>query len=790
MLSENLGVLFRVFSFYAKLSSVRALTEASAATGHSHQDLVLHVPEWLSFVSDCQLDSTKLEASQIVELLPQPVGATGVPSGASFVGFLGGLLSLSFWRTNNGLNGKSATSVAAFVRGERRLRPLLECVGTVLKDRVLPLARRDTSQRFRAMLAQDDETQALLKQYRKPMQALFNRLVEGGPGAVEPGLGCAQALDWLEQSGGLGEHHLRLPGALLQPVGQQKKLSSFLTTHLARQAFVDSLPLQLREGTHFASRLGSTRQFQEWLVRCAELKYCALEHLSLAARTHGMLQNVIDGRSTEEVFLQATQATTKHPFDARAAALPPNVRAGTHQLVVSVWDMLDMTAVHGLDHRQPPVFELLLTHASSLVGIFAHYCHSSCSQHETDAIGMFELKGWVGFVMDCHVPTKSFSARSASEVFLRALNSSSAPRHGIDFVEFVQCILQCAFQRTNAAHLQLHEKTAHRLFPVDHCLKAFLLHILPRARRRDVLDVQGKREQAMGLRRMLDEKQDAVLRSLAPTTGVAVRSDGVMPLDAFVASLDRMGLLRDLSIELDVWHPVVDYGSKKGEYHRKLFSSTLRSEDVKQAVVDTVLATALNDGNPLPPGKGVASMPLSPALIMQTIVRLATVMYQQIPLLDLEQRTVSWSHCPERQSHPRVRPSGCFCPQRRARQPSPPPRPHCTLRATSTCTCLHTCHVPHATCMCTLVHTRNNHCPRAGGVSGQPAVARGRRWTGSDAPDGLPLTCADERVSCRACHPRGQRELHSPGECGMARCMAGYGSESPPGLSDVGTWRV
>lgn len=736
---------------------------------------MLHVPEWLSFVSDCQLNSSKLDEAQIAELLPQPVGAAGVPSGAPFVGFLGGLLNLSFWRTNNGLNGKNATSVSALVRGERRLRPLLECVGTVLKDRVLPLARRDTSQRFRAMLAQDDETQALLKQYRKPMQALFNRLVEDGrPGEVEPGLGCAQALDWLEQSGGLGEHHLQLPGASLQSVGQQKKLSSFLTTHLARQAFVDSLPLQLREGMHLASQLGSLRQFQEWLVRCAELKYCALEHLSLAARTHGMLQNVIDGRSTEEVFLQATQAATKHRFDARTAVLPPNVRAGTHMLLVSVWGMLDMTAVHGLDQRQQPVFELLLTHASSLVGIFAHYCRSSCSQHETEAIGMFELKGWVGFVMDCHVPTKSFSARSASEVFLRALNSSPAPRHGIDFVEFVQCILQCAFQRTNAALLQLHEKTAHRLFPVDHCLKAFLVHILPRARRREVLDVQGKRGQAMSLRSLLDEKQDAVLRSLAPTTGVAVRSDGVMPLDAFVASLDRMGLLRDLSIELDVWHPVVGYGAKKGEYHRKSFSSTLRSEDVKQAVVDTVLATALNDGTPLPPSKGVASMPLSPALIMQTIVRLATVTYQQIPLLDLEQRTVSWIHCHARQSRPRAHPRDARACLACA---SVDPRPHSPSRATPTCTCTH-------------AQTKMNGRTCTGGVFGQPAIARGRRWTGGDAPNGLPLTCADERVCRRACHPRAQRELRSSGECGMARRVAGHGFQPPPGLSDVGTWRV
>ncbi len=56
--------------------------------------------------------------------------------------------------------------------------------------------------------------------------------------------------------------------------------------------------------------------------------------------------------------------------------------------------------------------------------------------------------------------------------------------------------------------------------------------------------------------------------------------------------------------------------------------------------MDTVLASALSDGTPLPSAKGVASMPLPPVLVMRVIVRLAAVMYAQIPHLNLEQRTV------------------------------------------------------------------------------------------------------------------------------------------------------
>ena len=56
--------------------------------------------------------------------------------------------------------------------------------------------------------------------------------------------------------------------------------------------------------------------------------------------------------------------------------------------------------------------------------------------------------------------------------------------------------------------------------------------------------------------------------------------------------------------------------------------------------MDTVLASALSDGTPLPSAKGVASMQLSPALVLQVIVRLAAAMYAQIPHLNLKQQTV------------------------------------------------------------------------------------------------------------------------------------------------------
>lgn len=147
LLSEHLGILFRIFSFYAKLASVRALAELAAPAGPDLQGLVLHSVEWLIFLKDCKLTTSKLGTAHTVELLPQPVDSAGAPAGAPFVSFLSGLLGIAFWRANAGRGAETATAV---VRGTRRLRPLPECISSVLRDSVLPLARRDTSQRFRA----------------------------------------------------------------------------------------------------------------------------------------------------------------------------------------------------------------------------------------------------------------------------------------------------------------------------------------------------------------------------------------------------------------------------------------------------------------------------------------------------------------------------------------------------------------------------------------------------------------------------------------------------------------
>ena len=81
-LSENLGVLLRVFGFYAKMTLLRVLTSgplssrgsANGAGAASHT-LVMGKMEWLGFVKECKLFSKKLGNERTLHQLSMTAGS-------------------------------------------------------------------------------------------------------------------------------------------------------------------------------------------------------------------------------------------------------------------------------------------------------------------------------------------------------------------------------------------------------------------------------------------------------------------------------------------------------------------------------------------------------------------------------------------------------------------------------------------------------------------------------------------------------------------------------------------
>lgn len=141
LLTEHFGVLVRVYSFYAKLGWLRSFSSRDDNAG----DHILNIgaAEWAQFVLDCRLTSSKFDEEHASPHQPRGRTCAYLPE------FLSSLLSLALWRSNKFFDHLSPEILKPAQRN-RRLRPLPNCLSQVLKDHVVPLAHRDSSQRFRA----------------------------------------------------------------------------------------------------------------------------------------------------------------------------------------------------------------------------------------------------------------------------------------------------------------------------------------------------------------------------------------------------------------------------------------------------------------------------------------------------------------------------------------------------------------------------------------------------------------------------------------------------------------
>ena len=389
-LSENLGVLLRVFGFYAKMTLLRVLTSgplsqrgAAKGAGASAHTLVMGKMEWLGFVKECKLFSKKLGNERTLRQL----ATTG--SGAAFATFpefLAAVVKLSFWRANPQLDEGDSEEIEA-ARREFRVRGLPDCFINALQNHILPLAQRDSSQRFRARLAQDEGVQTLMRDYKDQLQDTFLQLTaSSGDGTT---LDCPTALAWLETCGALGHAAVRAPQpATADPTRPGKTVPSVLSVDSATDAFVEALPAVAclsadvlgTEGDAAAQQLTSLRHFQEWLARCGEIKYGGVGHVFLADRTAGILQNVFERRSTEDVILEFMMPSAPERFDAKSWVPPPEMSISEFNLLISAWEYVDLSILPGYPAWEQPVFELVAQCIGPLVGIFGYYARSSLHQ--------------------------------------------------------------------------------------------------------------------------------------------------------------------------------------------------------------------------------------------------------------------------------------------------------------------------------------------------------------------------------------------------------------------------
>ena len=653
-LSENLGVLLRVFGFYAKMTLLRTLTSGplshrSNSTGASSQVLTIGKMEWLGFVKECKLYSKKLGNERTLRQLTLAPGPAAL---ATFPEFLAAIVKLSFWRANPTLEEGNSEQIEAS-RREFRVRALPDCFVAALQNHVLPLAQRDSSQRFRARLAQDDGVQTLMRDYKEQLQETFVQLT-----ADNRTLDCPTALAWLEQCGVLGHAAIRAPvGPDALPGSAVKTIPSVLSIDGATDAFVEALPAVAclsadvleTEGELSRQQLTSLRHFQEWLARCGEIKYGGLGHLSLYDRTAGFLQNVFERRSTESFILEAMTPPPADRFDAANWPSPPEMSRSELALLLATWDHMDLSSLPGFPTWEQPIFELLAQCMAPLVGIFGYYARSSLHHSLAELSGYVELQGWNDFIVDCNAVTKSFSGQRAAELFMDAPKC----REGLSFPEFVQCVVLTSAQRANAALLDLHKRTAPRLTPVEQSLHLFLnSNVLPLAKSRNLIDAHRTFQEDEELQRVLgihgEKLAQLFLAAKASDaadgdSGSVLDDEQGVDIDQFVQVFADLGLFGRAELQLSVWESTITpvQPGEVGLFVRKPFNTKFLDVDAKQAFLDTLLSDALVVSSLLPHDVGAAVGKLPPSGLLEAVVRCAMAKYNAIDVLTTAGKTAS-----------------------------------------------------------------------------------------------------------------------------------------------------
>ena len=678
-LSENLGVLLRVFGHYAKMTLLRTLTsspDGKSASGGAANALVIGRLEWLTFVKECKLFSKKLgnDRTQRQLTISQAQAAT-----ATFPEFLAAIVKLSFWRANPALEEGNTEMIDA-ARREFRVRALPDCFVAVLHNHILPMAQRDSSQRFRARLAQDEGVQSLMRDYKDQIQETFMQLVASESAESAGVLECPTALAWLEQCGVLGHAAVKAP-PILGPDGNpmstapSRTVTSVLTVEDAAEAFVEALPAVACLGPSVlgsegdaAPQLTSLRHFQEWIARCGELKYSQLAHLQVAERTGGFLSNCFERKTTEAFVLSAMLPPSADKFDAPNWVPPPEMNPSELSLLLSAWERIDLSMLPGYPIFEQSVFELLAQCMGPLAGIFGYYCRSSLHHADPALMGYVELQGWNDFIADCNGITKSFSAQRAAELYMDAPKQRDG---GLTFAEFIQTVVLCAFQRANAELLDLHKKTAPRLVPVEQSLHTLLNgNMLPLAKSRNLVDAHRTFQEDEELLRTLGEREAVLIglflaakpyssiqkengeldggfgemssvSAFGSSLGAGPDEGDSVDVDQFVGGLAR--LFTHVELYLSVWVSSITpvQPSEVGNMQTKPFRSKFSAIDAKQAFLDTLLAESLVVSSTLPHESGACTGRLQTSGLLEACVRCALAKYNAVNVLTTAGKTAA-----------------------------------------------------------------------------------------------------------------------------------------------------
>ena len=349
------------------------------------------------------------------------------------------LVRIAFWRANpyHGIH-KLAT----------KLIPLPECLDQMLKDVILPNAKRDDSALFKERLASDQAVLGAVASYEKKLRTWFNIHTQSmflqGKGRrlqyqqwqdlLKKGWGQLQSNNepspGYTPAGLVGNWQIYQDSEITGDERCRNKFKVSISLPQAKFAFINSQSLdQMTVGQAKDTDEMTTLDFDEFkecVARCALDKYKPIKAMSDAVKITSFAKNLLGEENTEECLNTATIIKARR-FDWKRYSQPLSGQSvKQHKKWIEVWQRLELSDMYYFPLWEKGVHDLLQKHFDEVSLIFLAYCRSILGSDTAEDAMEMDMAEFQDFVDECRLETKQINFAQMTIMFTKANATNSA----------------------------------------------------------------------------------------------------------------------------------------------------------------------------------------------------------------------------------------------------------------------------------------------------------------------------------------------------------------------------
>ena len=307
------------------------------------------------------------------------------------------LVRISFWRANpyHGIHKLATTLI-----------PFPECLRSMLHEVVLPLAQRDDSALFKDKLAEDEDMQAALTEYKERLKVWFNKETQSMHLCGEKRkIKYEQWQEVLKKGKVIGIWEVHQESDIVGDERNRILHKCSLSLPQAKFAFLNSQSVdQIGAGVASDNSDSTTLDWDEFLecvarnygailailshfsdtrlsplrcvARCGVDKYKPCREMSMAAAIRGFSANLLQEKTEEEVLIENTKVRATR-FDWKRGSQPlEGQKLAAHRKWLEVWERLEVMDMHYFPLWEKELHDVLQRHFPELTKIFLAYTKS------------------------------------------------------------------------------------------------------------------------------------------------------------------------------------------------------------------------------------------------------------------------------------------------------------------------------------------------------------------------------------------------------------------------------